>query len=169
MLLKFFTNKNSRAYLRGLAEEFGESTNSVRYELNNLSEAGYLVSQTNGRTIEYRANTTHPLFPEIKSVVHKYLGIDKIAETIVEKLGTLRLAFITGDYAEGRDSGLVDLILVGAIDRSILQKCEQRAESLINRKIRSLVLSEREFEEMKEKLGHEKAIILWSTLPGIEA
>jgi DNA-binding transcriptional regulator PaaX len=61
MLLKFFTNSTASAYLRGLAEEFGESTNSIRHELNNLSKAGYLVSQEDGRTIQYRANTNHPL------------------------------------------------------------------------------------------------------------
>jgi NTP pyrophosphatase (non-canonical NTP hydrolase) len=36
MLLKFFTNGTSSAYLRGLAEEFGESTNAIRHELNNV-------------------------------------------------------------------------------------------------------------------------------------
>ena len=75
LLLKFFSNKQSKAYLRSLAEEFGESTNAVRYELNSLSEAGYLLSNENGRTIEYNANTKHPLYPELKKLVHKYLRI----------------------------------------------------------------------------------------------
>ena len=38
-LMKFFLNPSTRAYLRGLATEFGESTNSVRVELNRLSNA----------------------------------------------------------------------------------------------------------------------------------
>ena len=40
LLLKFFLNPGSKAYLRGLAEEFNESTNSVRIELNRFEEAG---------------------------------------------------------------------------------------------------------------------------------
>jgi len=40
LLLRFFLNPESRSYLRELAEEFGESTNSVRVELNRLTEAG---------------------------------------------------------------------------------------------------------------------------------
>ena len=49
LLLKFFLNPGTSAYLRGLAEEFGESTNGVRVELNRLSEAGLLESADEGR------------------------------------------------------------------------------------------------------------------------
>ena len=41
-LLKFFMNPETRSYLRSLAEEFGESTNAVRVELNRLEKAGIL-------------------------------------------------------------------------------------------------------------------------------
>lgn len=37
-----------KAYLRGLAEEFGESTNAIRLELNHLEEAGLLTAETEG-------------------------------------------------------------------------------------------------------------------------
>ena len=42
LLLKFFINIANHGYLNSLANEFGESTNSVRKELNNLTSAGYL-------------------------------------------------------------------------------------------------------------------------------
>lgn len=165
MLLKFFLNSHSSAYLREMAKEFGESTNSIRHELNNLSQAGYLIAREEGRSVYYRANTKHPLFPEIKSLVHKYLGIDKIVDNIIHKvlarLGTLRLAFITGDYARGRDTGIIDLVLVGEIDQVYLQECVAKAEKLINRKVRTLVLSEPEFEINRKSLNPEKALLLW--------
>ena len=37
LLIKFFVNIANKGYLNSLASEFGESTNSVRKELNNLS------------------------------------------------------------------------------------------------------------------------------------
>jgi len=162
ILLRFFANTHATAYLRSLADEFGESTNSVRYELNNLSDAGILNSRENGRTIEYQANIKHPLFPEIQSVVHKYLGLDQIVEKVIEKIGDLQLAFITGDYAVGKDSGIIDLILVGNINRTTLRACEEKAEKLIKRKIRSLVLTQKEYTTLHNKLGQEKAIMLWN-------
>ena len=42
ILVKFFINEANFGHIRGLAEEMNESTNAIRKELNNLSEAGYL-------------------------------------------------------------------------------------------------------------------------------
>ena len=43
LLLKFFSRPGVRGHLRGLAEELGESTNSIRLELNKLEQAGLLM------------------------------------------------------------------------------------------------------------------------------
>lgn len=165
MLLKFFLNRHSRAHLRGLAEEFGESTNAIRHELNNLSRAGYLVSSGRGNIIEYSANVDHPLYPELKSLVHKYMGIDKIFDYVVKKmmarLGALEMAFITGDYADGKDTGIIDLVLVGNINAEPLHGYVTKAEGMINRKIRTLVLSQSEFEKTKTSLKADTALWLW--------
>jgi len=161
LLLKFFSNKQSKAYLRSLAEEFGESTNAVRHELNNLSEAGYLISSENGRTIEYNANTNHPLYPEIRKMVHKYLGLNNIVENVIKKLGNVELAFITGDYAKGKDTGIIDLVIVGEINENNLQRLIVKAEIAIKRKIRSLVLTFKEYEGLNKTLNPEKALWLW--------
>ena len=165
MLLKFFLNSHSKAHLRGLAEEFGESTNSIRHELNNLSRAGYLVSNGKGNIIEYSANIEHPLYPELKNLVHKHMGIDKILDNIVNKmisrLGQLESAFITGDYAEGKDSGIIDLVLVGSINSENLYEYVQKAEGLVKRKIRTLVLSAEEFDQNSKSLRADTALWLW--------
>ena len=174
MLLKFFLNSHSKAHLRGLADEFGESTNSIRHELNNLSKAGYLVSNGKGNIIEYSANIEHPLYPELKNLVHKYMGIDKIIDNIVNKmisrLGQLESAFITGDYADGKDSGIIDLVLVGTINTDNLQGYVHKAEGLVNRKIRTLVLSSEEFDKNKKSLHSDTALWLWKReLNGFDA
>lgn len=169
MLLKFFSNSHSSAYLREMAEEFGESTNSIRHELNKLSKAGYLIASSQGRTIAYRANTKHLLYQELKKLVHKYLGfetiIDSIVNKVVDRLGVVDGVFIIGDYAQGKDTGIIDLVLVGTIDHQFLQTCIQKAEGLINRRIRSLVLSPYEFELNKKNLKPETAIWLWGEQP----
>ncbi|MDW8332135.1 MAG: ArsR family transcriptional regulator [Cyclobacteriaceae bacterium] len=165
MLLKFFLNSNTSAYLREMAKEFGESTNAIRHELNNLTSAGYLVTSESGRSILYKANTAHPLYSELKNIVHKYLGIDRIREDVIDKLlsrlGKLKMAFITGDYAEGRDSGIIDLVLVGELDKVYLNECVNKVEKLIHRKVRTLVLTPDEFENNRSVLKPEKALLLW--------
>ena len=165
MLLRFFLNSHSKAHLRGLADEFGESTNAIRLELNNLSKAGYLVSQEKGNTIEYSANTRHPLYPDLQRIIHKYIGIDKIIENVIDKLmfrlGELDCAFITGDYANGKDTGIIDLVLVGRINGHHLPAYVNKAEKMIERKIRVLTLSPDEFEKTRKSLKYETSLCLW--------
>lgn len=165
MLLKFFSNRQSTAYLREMAKEFGESTNSIRTELNHLSKAGYLISEEKGRSIYYSANVNHPLYNELKNLVHKYLGIDKIMEDVIQKvlrrLGKLEMAFITGDYSEGRDSGIIDLVIVGEIDEAYFNQCVDKVEKLINRKVRTLILTTTEFERNRVQLNPDRALWLW--------
>jgi hypothetical protein len=160
MLLKFFTNSTATAYLRGMAEEFDESTNAIRHELNNLSKAGYIISNENGRTIEYRANVAHPLYNELKGLVHKYLGIDKIVENIIQKLGDLKCAYLIGDYAKGKDTGTIELLLVGDVNKEYLSKLVTKAKALIHRDIKTEQLTEEQFSKQEEKF--KNCLLLWN-------
>lgn len=112
LLLKFFSHNNS-GYLRSLAKEFDESTNSVRVELNRLTEAGLLTSGEEGKTKVYRANQAHPFFEEITNMVSKFLGLDTLMEQVVRRMGDVQKAYIIGDYAKGIDSGTVEMVLIG--------------------------------------------------------
>ena len=56
LLLRFFLNPDSSAYLRGLAQEFDESTNAVRVELNRFEEAGLIQSHKEGNKKMYQVN-----------------------------------------------------------------------------------------------------------------
>ena len=78
LLIKFFLNIANTGYLNGLANEFGESTNSVRKELNNLTSAGYLEKQNENNKVVYMANASHPLFKIIQRKVKKHLGNEEI-------------------------------------------------------------------------------------------
>ena len=62
LMIKFFVSQANKGYLNGLATEMGESTNSIRKELNHLQKAGYLKKIKVDNKVEYKANTRHPLF-----------------------------------------------------------------------------------------------------------
>ena len=142
LLLKFFSHANS-GYLRSLAKDFDESTNSVRVELNRLTEAGLLVSQDEGKTKVYRANEGHPFFNEIQAMVSKFLGLDELVEKIVKRMGAVERAYIVGDYAKGRDSGTVEMILIGKnLDETYLDFILDKTYEKVNRKVKVEVLEE---------------------------
>ena len=163
ILMRLFQNPGQQAYLRELADEFAASTSQVREELQHLSAAGLLSGERNGRQTLYRANETHPLFPELNSMVRKALGMDRILDSILERLGNLELAFVLDDYAMGRDSGLIDLVLVGAIDQENLSDLVRKTEGYIGRKIRVLSLTRPEFARLRPELVRRPRILLWGT------
>lgn len=144
LILKFFINTNTEAYLRGLAEEFGESTNSVRVELNRFEKAGLIEAREFGRKKLFKANQNHNLFKEIHTIVTKFIGIDQLVEEIVSKLGDVQAAYIVGDYAKGIDSGEIELVIIGSVDHDYLQTLVVKTEKLIKRKIKIRVREQKE-------------------------
>lgn len=161
LLLRFFLNPKASGYLRQLAKDFNESTNGIRLELNKLSEAKMINSNQEGRNKVYQANTKHPLFEDIRNIVLKSTGIDKVVSNILRKLGPVRLAFIRGDYAIGKDSGLIDLVVVGeTINMQELERVRTKTEKLIDRKISVLVLTSAEYESLKANLQKEAVLVL---------
>jgi len=162
ILMRLFLNPDGEAYLRELSHEFDVSPSLIKAELRQLHGAGLLESQREGRQINYRANTKHVLFPELHSMVRKALGMDHIVESIINRLGHLEQAFLIGDYAEGKDTGLIDLVLVGNVNERNLRDLVKKTERYIERKIRTLVMSRSEYQAKEHILAGRPKLSLWS-------
>ena len=140
LLIKFFVNIANKGYLNSLANEFGESTNSVRKELNNLSSAGYLLRESKNNKVIYRADNSHPLFKVLQKIVHKHLGIEDLLETVYNNIGDVEKVVLIGDYARGIDSGVIEVLIIGKkIDRKYLENISPKIEKKINRKVNFFV------------------------------
>jgi len=136
MLIKFFINTANKGYLNGLANEFNESTNSIRKELNNLSAAGYLLKVKSDNKVIYNANKKHPLFTVLQKVIRQHLGIEEIIDSILDKIGDVNSVAIVGDYAKGIDSGLIKIVLLGnEINVNYLEDLIVKIEKKITRKV----------------------------------
>jgi len=157
LLLKFFLNPESKGYLRSLESEFGESTNGIRLELNRFEAAGMLVSKLEGNKKVFQADSKHPLFSQLQKIIHNYVGLDRIIENVILKLGDVQSVYLMGDFARGLDAEVIELIFVGDIDESYLKKLVRKATSLISRKVRYTVV--KEFE-----VGESVGLLLWSGL-----
>ena len=136
LLIKFFVNIANTGYLNQLAEEFSESTNSVRKELNNLTEAKYLNKKLIKNKVIYSANTKHPLFFEIQNIVKKYLGIEEMVQAVLDKMGNVNQIYLLGDYALGRDSDQIDILITGTkLNIDYISELEIKLSSLLNKKV----------------------------------
>lgn len=164
LLLKFFLNSNNKAWLRSLETEFGESTNSIRLELNRLQNAGLLVKLNEGNKKVYQANISHPLFPEINNILLKHIGVDTIINKIVKNIGELESVYLVGELAKGKNSNMIDLWLVGAkIDKNYLLSIVEKAEKSIKHKIRYLILNKEELEDFMQEKNEEELLLLWKS------
>jgi len=161
LLLKFFLNSNATSYLRGLEGEFGESTNAIRVELNRFEKAGMLTSCMKGNKKIFQANTTHPLYKEVHNIVLKYVGLDKIIDNVVKRLGKVTRVYVVGDYSKGIDSQIIDLLFVGDIDKNYLIDLIEKVEKLIERKVRYVIYSDEEIELIDWKNFTTEPLLLW--------
>jgi hypothetical protein len=150
LLTKLVLNPDTKVYLRGLERDLNVSSNTVRLELNKLSEM-HLIKVQEGdsktKVKHYCINTSHPLFSLLRGIILKYVGLDQIVEHIIHKLGNVNKVYLTGDLAQGRNSAFIDLVIVGDIDKQYLYKLVDKVEPLIDKKIRVGLFSEAEFTE----------------------
>ncbi|MGD0343310.1 MAG: ArsR family transcriptional regulator [Bacteroidales bacterium] len=163
LLKKFFLNSSTQAHLRGLESEFGESSNSIRVELNRFENAGLLFSLRNGNRKIYQANSRHPLFNDIHNIILKEIGIDQVLEKVINRIGNLLSIYLTGDFACGKDSHIIELILVGDdIDQEYLARKVEQAEKTIGRKVSYIMLRPGEDKDYLMKLLPFNLLPLWN-------
>ena len=108
------------------------------------------------------ANVKHPLFSDLNSIIRKYVGIDTIIENVISQLGEVERVYLTGEFARGNDSNMIDLELVGTVNTQYLSSLVEKAEPLINRKIRYVIYSTEEFKALKQSKNIHEKLLIWS-------
>jgi len=79
---------------------------------------------------------------------------------VIKQLGEVQEAFITGDFAEGKNGQTVDILLVGKeINKEYLLELIAKAEKIINKPIRYLIMSSSEMKPYLERVGHY--LLIW--------
>ena len=123
-------------HLRGLAEEFGESTNSIRKELNNLCEAGLILKTEDKNRVDYQANPDHAFFTNLQDLIQKYLGLDKLILAVLERMGKVSQIALVGDYARGIDSGRIEVQITGdQLNEDYLENLSNKLKALIDKEV----------------------------------
>ncbi|BBE16201.1 hypothetical protein AQPE_0338 [Aquipluma nitroreducens] len=154
LLFMFFLNKENITYLRELAHVLNESTNSIRQELTKLEDLQLLVSFKLGNKKFYRANVTHTFFPDIRNMLLKEIGFDSIKSLLYRDVLGLSEIFVIGSYAQGINSNIIDLVLIGQqLDNNQISNVIREIELKVKKKIRFLILRNNEFNKF---FGHSK-------------
>jgi predicted nucleotidyltransferase len=161
ILLKFFLNAKTTGHLKKLAAEFNESSNGLRVELNKLEGVGLLHAESVGNKKIFSANTKHPMYENIHKIIFKYVGIEQIVEDVIGRLGELSSVYLVGALAKGLDSNIIDIVLVGVVNRDYLISLIDKVEPEIKKRIRYVIYSEEEFNRNRGEVLAQDYLLIW--------
>jgi len=145
----FIFNPEKEYYVREIERLTGEAFDPVRRELISLESIGLLKSRISGRQKYYSINSAHTLFPEVKSMILKTVGIGDTLKSSLEKRDDIQIAFIYGSYAKDteRAESDIDLFVIGSIPSRDLQEIISEIENQTKREINPTIYSMKEFQE----------------------
>ena len=64
------------------------------------------------------------------------MGLEEIVERVLERMGPVQKILLVGDYAQGLDTGTIDVVLVGKqLNTEYIEVLEKKTEDLIERKV----------------------------------
>ena len=75
VLALLFERPERAYYLRELARATGISPGALQHELGQLQKADLVTRSQDGNRVVYRANTAHPVFADLQSIVRKTCGL----------------------------------------------------------------------------------------------
>lgn len=161
LIMKFFINGETTAYLRTLSNEFGESSNSIRQELNRLHCANLIVSKMVQNRKVYQANIKHPFYEDIHHLVIVDVGIDQIIDLLIKRIDNLQMAYVTNGYSQGKIGSIIDLVLVGNnLNEPVINELVHSTEAMVGLKIRYITIQPNEVTKyIKEK---ECPLLIWN-------
>lgn len=140
-------------YTREIAREVKASVGAVQRELENLSKVGLIVRKSVGNQVFYQANRDAAVFPELRALVNKTIGLFGILRSALRPLSKQILAaFVYGSVAREEETAQSDVDLM-AIGKATLDQVMSRlstVEKAIGRPINPSVYS---VAELKSKLA----------------
>ena len=104
-------------HLRDLARLARLSPAALQKELANLTTSGLIISRRDGNRLYFRANTQHPVYPDLHGLVLKTTGIVSETQQALANVEGITAAFIFGSIAAGTDTAEsdVDVMILGSV------------------------------------------------------
>lgn len=152
LLAYFFTNQESKLYLREIAVILKEDAGNLSKELARLEKEGIFISDARGNQKYFSLNEKYPIYEELESIIFKTIGVMGALKKMLQGIDGIKFAFIFGSFAKAKQKGLsdIDLAIIGRIDEKKLLEGIETIEKLLNREINYTLYSFADWERMKK-------------------
>ena len=147
-----FNSPSEKFYMREIARLANKNPSGVKRELDKLEAMGLVISEREGNLKYFSANTKSRLFPELKGLIAKSLGLPGALKTVL-KASEAKTAFIYGPYTLNNDMPSLDLFIV--CDSNHIDKSLGEIEKRFGRKIKYKIMTSSEYRT-KKKIGNRQ-------------
>ena len=154
-------------FLRQLVRQTGLSPGSVQRELSALVGAGLVSRRVAGRQVYFRADTSSPVFPELRSLFAKTAGLADVLRAALEPLRErIRIAVVFGSAARGelRNDSDIDLMVVGDLSFGEVIDAIQESQRVLGREVNPVVYSLADFRKRFSERQHFVTSVLGTEL-----
>jgi predicted nucleotidyltransferase len=144
---------------REIARRTGLPAGTLTRELTRLAEVGLLKREKRGNQQVYSADTGNLIFTELASILRKTSGVTEVlAQALAPFAARLRVAFVFGSVAAGRETAAsdIDLMLIGDLSFREAVALLYPLQATLGREINPKVFSATEFAA---KLGQEAFLV----------
>jgi predicted nucleotidyltransferase len=147
VLALLLLNPETSFYQREISALTDLPIRAVQREVERLQTLGLLTSFTRGNQVHYQVNRDFFLFPELKGIFLKTVGLTALLGDALREAKNVALAFIYGSYAADQESTVsdIDILVVGSLSSRELHTTLQEAERLAHRQINYILFSPEEF------------------------
>ncbi len=158
LLKLFYSNPNRSFYVREITRKIGEQINSVRRELSNLLSIGIISSDTTNNRLYYEVNQSYEFYEPLASMFGGKVAtkpgktkakIQEPANNPFKGLGNVSLAIYSGQFTRDDTPG-VDILIVGDVNQTKLDKFMAELESEEGKELRYVLMPLDEFKYRKE-------------------
>lgn len=150
----FFNNPEKSYYLREIGRIIGKEAGVFQKDINKLVESGILISEYRAKSRFFKLNKKHPLYKELRSIFLKTVGaVGKLKEAL-SKIENIKIAFIFGSYAKGKEDSFsdIDLMIIGNPNEDELISEISKLENKLDREINYHIFSLTDWKKkLKEK------------------
>lgn len=142
-------------HLREIERRSGLNDRTIRQELAKLLKLDLVTGRKDSNRIYYKANKSNPLYPDIRSLVLKSIGmVDALRAALQDK--RVQVAFVFGSISQGKETADsdVDLFIIGQLGMRAVSTLLSGVAEKIGREINSHVMTRDEFRKRRSAKEH---------------
>ena len=143
-------------HMRELERRTGCAIGTIQTELKKLLRLGLVSSRRDGNRLYYKANRQHPLYPELRGLVLKTVGLVDVLQSALAKDAGIRVAFVFGSIArqEEETGSDIDLMVIGRLGLRQLTGLLAGIGTQVGREINPHVMDDTEFARRRDEGEH---------------